>query len=237
MHNQNRQQVRARIFEMGLVFYKENNNIEQKLKVSCLISGDALPEQWGKQTRMADFFDLKGDLETLLGQAQKPELYELQSAVHPALQPGQTARILRAGTAVGWLGALHPSIMQVIDISGKVYLAELDYELVSSTEITKVTDVSRFPAVRRDLAIVLRDDIQSAEVTALIRKLGGADLQEVGIFDLYQGHNIEIGKKSLALGLTFQHPSRTLSDMDINPIIDSCINALQAEFNAELRSS
>jgi phenylalanyl-tRNA synthetase beta chain len=234
-HNQNRQQTRARLFESGLTFTNINNKLEQKLKVASLVWGAAVSEQWGQVARVADFFDLKGDLEVLLGLAHDGAAWRFVADTHPALQPGQTARIYRGEQAVGWIGALHPTIAQAIDITGKVFLAELDYEHISTAALTKVQDVSRFPAVRRDLALIIDEQVAAAAVLAQLRESAGPDLLEIGIFDLYQGHNIVKGKKSLALGLTFQHPSRTLSDTDINPIIDRCINALQAKFKAELR--
>lgn len=234
-HNQNRQQTRLRLFETGLSFTNINNKLEQKAKVASLTWGAVAPEQWGHGARAADFFDLKGDVEVLLGLAHDSAAWRFVAEVHPALQPGQTARIYRGEQPVGWIGALHPAISQVLDITGKVLLAELDYELISAAALTKVQDVSRFPAVRRDLALIVDEHVDSAAVLEQLRQSAGPDLMEIGIFDLYQGHNIAEGKKSLALGLTFQHPSRTLADTDINPIIDSCINALQAKFKAELR--
>ena len=234
-HNQNRQQVRARLFETGLVFSNINNRLEQKLKVGCLIWGEASAEQWGLASRPADFFDLKGDVETLLGQVQAPGEWRFVADVHAALQPGQTARVYRGSQVAGWIGALHPSIAQAIDIPGKVLLAELDFDVVSPRHLTKVQDISRFPAVRRDLAITIGEEVAAGAVLEQLRESVGSDLVDIGIFDLYQGHNIAKGKKSLALGLTFQHPSRTLTDVDINPIIDSCIKVLEAKFKAELR--
>jgi phenylalanyl-tRNA synthetase beta chain len=234
-HNQNRQQTRTRLFESGLSFTNKNSSLEQIVKVSCLVWGDASAEQWGQATRASDFFDLKGDLEIVLGLSHALEQFTFVAEEHPALQPGLCARIYREGQPAGWIGALHPQITQAIDIPGKVFLAELDYATIAAARVTIVKEVSRFPAVRRDLALVLGESIQAADILVTLREAAGEDLQEIGIFDLYQGHNIETGKKSLALGLTFQHPSRTLADADINPIIDNCIKALQAKFNAELR--
>jgi len=234
-HNQNRQQTRARLFETGLVFTNINNKLEQKLKVGCLLWGEASGEQWAEVSRAADFFDLKGDVEVLLGLAQDAAAWRFAAEIHPAMQPGQTARVYRGDQAVGWIGALHPTIAQAIDIPGKVLLAELDYELIAPAVLAKVQEVSRFPAVRRDLAVIIDQHIEAVAVLDLLRQSAGPELVDIGIFDLYQGHNIAKDKKSLALGLTFQHPSRTLTDSDINPIIDSCINALQAKFKAELR--
>ncbi len=234
-HNQNRQQTRMRLFETGLVFSRSHKKIEQRVKVGCLIWGLQRPEQWSVSEREVDFFDIKGDAETILGLTHTSNEFAFQPGEHPALQPGQTAQILRNNVVVGWVGALHPKLMQALDIPGKVYLLELDYELIKPSRITVVTDLSRFPLIRRDLAIVVDQAVRAEEIQQLLRKTAGPELKSLLIFDLYEGQNIGKNKKSLALGLTFQHPTRTLADSEINPIIDSCINALAAVFNAELR--
>jgi phenylalanyl-tRNA synthetase beta chain len=197
--------------------------------------GEQMPEQWDEASRPADFFDMKGDAELLLALCHNPQAVSFKVADHAALQKGQSARIYRDGRAVGWVGAMHPRLIQALDIKGKVFLLELDYTLLKEARIPAVSELSRFPAVRRDLAIVIGQDVSADAVQNALRRAAGQDLQELQLFDLYQGDNIQKGKKSLALGLTFQHPSRTLTDADINPIIDSCIKALEAEFNAELR--
>jgi phenylalanyl-tRNA synthetase beta chain len=235
VHNQNRQQVRARLFETGLVFNNTNNKLEQKVKVGCLICGDRLPEQWGQPAQPADFFDIKGDAELLLSLGAPSQAFTFRPAEHPALQKGQTAQIYRGEQFIGWVGAVHPKLSQGLDITGKVFLLELDYSALKEAHIPAVAELSRFPAVRRDLAIVIGQEVSADAVQHVLRTAAGPDLQELQLFDLYQGANIQKGKKSLALGLTFQHPSRTLADADINPIIDSCIKALEAKFNAELR--
>jgi len=235
VHNQSRQQLRARLFETGLVFINKNNELKQTLKVGSMICGAQLPEQWGADAQEVDFFDIKGDLELLLGLCHDSGSFSFQPDSHPALQPGQSARVLRASEPVGWIGALHPALLQALDITGKVFLFEVDYQAISDARIPTVVELSRFPAVRRDLALVVGQETSAAAIQEVLRLTAGNELVELQLFDLYQGTNIEIGKKSLALGLTFQHPSRTLTDAEINPIIDNCIKALQVKFNAELR--
>lgn len=235
VHNQNRQQLRTRLFETGLVFSSKNNKIEQKVKVGCLVCGERFPEQWGAPAQAADFFDMKGDVELLLSLGAMPGNFSFRAAEHPALQKGQAAQVFRGEHALGWIGAMHPKIAQGLDIAGKVLLMELDFALLKEAQIPAVNELSRFPAVRRDLAIVIAQEVSADAVQQVLRGAAGPDLHELQLFDLYQGANIQKGKKSLALGLTFQHPSRTLTDADINPIIDSCIKALEAKFNAELR--
>ncbi|HWK53105.1 MAG TPA: phenylalanine--tRNA ligase subunit beta [Hyphomicrobiales bacterium] len=234
-HNQNRQQERCRLFEIGLSFVRNNKELEQKIKVGSLIWGAALPEQWASVERSVDFFDLKGDVEALLGLTHAAGEFRFEPATHPALQPGQTARIERNGQALGWIGALHPQLLQVLDIPGKAFLMELDFALLREAALPVAVELSRFPSVRRDLAFVLDRDVPVSALEQTLREVAGSELKDLILFDLFAGQNIEKGKKSLALGLTFQHASRTLMDLEINPIIDSCIKALQAKFNAELR--
>lgn len=235
VHNQNRQQTRARLFESGLVFNITNNKLEQTLKVACLVWGKQQPEQWASPGREFDFFDIKGDAELLLGLSHASGQFSFEASLHPALQPGQTAQIMRAGAAVGWVGAVHPQLLQALDITGKVFVLELTYNAVRDAQVTTVRELSRFPAVRRDLAVVLDRDVSAAAVHRALKDAAGDTLQDLQLFDLYEGTNLGAGKKSLALGLTFQHASRTLADSEIAPIIDSCIKALEAKFNAELR--
>ena len=234
-HNQNRQVTRLRAFESGLSFVNKNNEIEQKIKVSCILWGAGAEEQWATSSQTVDFFDIKGDIEELLALTNVRTEFEFNEAVHKALQPGQTARIERKGQVVGWVGALHPLLQQSLDIPGKVYLAELDFALLRMAAIPIVSELSRFPQVRRDLAVVVAQEVSAQAVLDILTQTAGDSLQSLVLFDVYQGENIGNGKKSLALGLTFQHASRTLADDDINPIIDSCIKALEAKFNAELR--
>ena len=234
-HNYHRQQGRGRIFESGLVYFNKNNKLNQIPKVSSIIWGDHLPEQWGSPGKPVDFFDIKGDTEAVLALTLQRTEFTFEAATHPALQPGQTARILRAGEAAGWIGAIAPHVQQHIDIPGKIYLMELDMGVLASAVLPTFRELSRYPSVRRDLAIVVDASQETAAIESAIRQKSGEMLSDLVIFDVYQGQNIEKTKKSLALGLTFQHPSRTLTDDEINTIINNCINILEAQFNAELR--
>ena len=234
-HNQNRQVTRLKLFESGLTFINKNNKIDQNIKVGSILWGGVTEEQWGVNARAVDFYDLKGDVESILSLGSQSEQFEFVADQHAALQPGQTARISKGDLTVGWMGALHPSIQQGLDIPGKVYLMELDLMAIQPSKLPVASELSRFPAVRRDLAVVVKRSISAACVIRCLREAAGSNLIDLVLFDVYQGQNIENDKKSLALGLTFQHASRTLADSEINPIIDNCIKALEAKFNAELR--
>jgi phenylalanyl-tRNA synthetase beta chain len=233
-HNQNRQQDRVRIFESGLVFSK-TDAIQQEAMLGGLIWGNQSPEQWGEKGRPVDFYDIKGDVESLLSMTNDIAVFRFESAEHPGLQTGQSARILRGQQCIGWLGALNPQLQKTLDIPAKVYLFELAMNGLLDAALTKVTALSKYPSVRRDIALVLDTGVNYTELEQLIRQQAGENLERVVLFDVYQGENIQAGKQSMAIGLIFQNPSRTLNDDEINSIINSCIKALEAQFNAELR--
>lgn len=233
-HNQNRQQDRVRIFESGLVFSK-TDAIQQEAMLGGLIWGNQSPEQWGEKGRPVDFYDIKGDVESLLSMTNDIAAFRFESAEHPGLQTGQSARILRGQQCIGWLGALNPQLQKTLDIPAKVYLFELAMNGLLDAALTKVTALSKYPSVRRDIALVLDTGVNYTELEQLIRQQAGENLERVVLFDVYQGENIQAGKQSMAIGLIFQNPSRTLNDDEINSIINSCIKALEAQFNAELR--
>jgi phenylalanyl-tRNA synthetase beta chain len=234
-HNQNRQQDRVRIFESGLVFSKSADGIQQDAMLGGLIWGSQSPEQWGESAQPSDFYDIKGDVESILAMTNEASSFKFEAAEHPALQIGQTACISRNEKAMGWLGALNPQLQKTLDIPGKVYLFELKIKDLLDASLTKVSTLSKYPSVRRDLALLVDRDLNFDELESLISEQAGEDLEQIVLFDVYQGENIDSGKQSLALGLTFQNSSRTLNDDEINEIINKCIKALEAKFNAELR--
>ncbi|MEX2365474.1 MAG: phenylalanine--tRNA ligase subunit beta, partial [Pseudohongiellaceae bacterium] len=235
IYNQNRQQTRVRLFESGLRFSRQKAEISQKPGLAGLIWGSHSPEQWARDSRNNDFYDIKGDVESILDLTLDRTTFDFQAASHPALQSGQTAKILRNNQQVGWLGALNPVVQRQLDIPGKVFMFELDLEPLAEARLPRITALSRFPQTRRDLALIVDAGLEFSELERAVRETAGEFLTDFMVFDVYQGKNIEKSKKSLALGLTFQHPSRTLTDDEINGIIDSCINVLEAQFNAELR--
>lgn len=235
-HNVNRQQSRVRLFETGQVFLPAGEQIEQPEKLAGLIYGSRAPEDWSQARNSSDFFDIKGDLESVLDITGAADEFSFEKAEHPALHPGQSARILRRGEPVGWLGCLAPRIQRELDLVEKTYVFEIDLEAVLRAAVPSFTPLSKFPEVSRDLALVLDAQIPAFEVKATLRELAGEYLTSLRIFDVYQGDAIGFGKKSMALGLTWQHPSRTLGDDDINAIIERCVKGLEVKFNAKLRN-
>jgi phenylalanyl-tRNA synthetase beta chain len=234
-YNQNRQASRVRLFESGLCFIPDSNQLHQIPMLGGVASGFAYPEQWGVSSRPVDFYDIKADVEALLQLTHQEARYTWQSAPHPALHPGQSTQIFYENDRVGWLGALHPSLIQQLDLNGPVYLFELKLDMINLLQLNEFKTISKFPGVRRDLAITVSRTIPAETIIKFIRKTSGKLLNNVQIFDVYQGQNIEQGQKSIALSMVFQDASRTLKDSEIQALIDEIIKGLAHEFNAKLR--
>ena len=235
-YNENRQRERIRLFESGLVFTQEQDDTRQIAMISGLISGSKYPENWSNYKDICDFYDVKGDVETLFGLGGKNHALGFIPAQYGCFHSGQCARVVHDGETIGHIGSLHPAIQLKLGIKNVPFLFELRLDRVKSAILPSVTALSRYPEVTRDLAIVIADSVPADAILALIRDQAGEFLTNLRIFDVYQGDAVTKGKKSVALGLTWQHPSRTLSDEDINTIISSCVNALQDKFNANLRT-
>ncbi len=236
-YNANRQHERLRLFETGLVFQQTGDEIKQTARLGGLLSGSRHPKNWSNNSDISDFYDVKGDVESLLELGGTGSNYEFAEDESAGYHPGQCAKVLsKTGETAGHIGALHPSIQRKLGLDTAVYLFELNLDVVQTAEIPAATELSRYPEVSRDLALVIDESISSGDISRLVRENAGEFLVGLRIFDVYQGDAVAKGKKSVALGLTWQHPSRTLSDEEINTIISSCVNALQEQFNANLRN-
>jgi len=233
-HNLNRQHQRVRLFESGMCFREEDSGIlEQINKIAGAICGDVWPEQWGAGRQLADFFDIKSDVEALL--ALTGENYIFASADHPALHPGQSASISLDGQVIGFVGTLHPELLKKLDIEQTVYIFELSLDVVKKASIPKFSPLSRFPEVRRDLAIVVDESVTSGAIQACIHDVSTSLLKAVHLFDIYTGKGVEEGRKSIALGLILQDFSRTLTDQDVEIEVEIIVSALKHKFAATLR--
>ncbi len=234
-YNQKRQQARVRLFESGLGFIREGSDLRQDPRIAAVACGLALPEQWGAATRAMDFYDLKADVETLIAATADGDAFQFVADRHPALHPGQSARIDRDGHPVGWIGALHPMVARRLDLEGDVFLFELMLTELSRGRVPRYAELSKFPIIRRDLALVVDETVTARSMTQAIRAAGGDWLREIHVFDVYRGKGIEEGQKSLAFGLILQDFSRTLTDEDVDGIIREVIVKLEKEFGATLR--
>jgi phenylalanyl-tRNA synthetase beta chain len=234
-YNHHRQQNRVRLFEWGLRFIQKHDELEQETMIAGLASGDRYPEQWGAPAEPLDFFDAKADVEALLDAGGCAGEFEFIAERHPALHPGQSARIHRDGTPVGWLGCIHPRLAATLDIPENTYVFQLDGGAVLAGAVPRFREVSRFPAIRRDLAIVVGEQTSAQAICQAVRATAGPALQELRVFDVYRGKGIESGRKSIAFGLILQDSSRTLTDKDVDAVISAVTAQLRDHFGATLR--
>lgn len=234
-YNLNRQQYRVRLFEVGPAFHLDaDSKPQQKTMLSGVITGDLYPEQWGQVNRPVDFYDLKGDVEALLEQVAGTQ-FHFAPVAHAALHPGQSAEIMTNTDVVGWMGALHPRIEEKLGLEQPVYLFELDLGLLTKRELPKYQAISRFPAIRRDLALLVKQDVLAVALENAVKKAATSQLVSYYLFDVYAGKGIPDGQKSVALSLILQDFSRTLEDAEVNRIVDAVIASLQEEVGAVLR--
>jgi len=234
-HNLNRQQTRVRLFETGLIFRGELDDLQQLPMLGALVCGSREPEGWAASRDAVDFFDLKGDLESLLAMGGDPEAWRFEPAEHSALHPGQCARILHRGEEAGWIGTLHPAVRAQLGLKVDAVLFEVRLDALTHGRVPAFTPLSRFPEVRRDLAFLVDEDLPMQALLDTIRSQAGEWLTESRLFDVYQGKGVSEGRKSVALGLTWQHPSRTLNDEEINQLVDAIITESRQHLGAELR--
>jgi phenylalanyl-tRNA synthetase beta chain len=237
LYNQNRQQLRVRLFETGRRFLAgPNGSSDEQAVVAGIAAGTVHAEQWGEKARAVDFFDVKADVEALLALGGSRRI-EFRPAHHPALHPGQSAGIYpgESDEPVGFIGALHPDVLVKTGLERSAIVFELALTALLAANIPEFREISRFPAVRRDLAVVINAKIPGQSVLDCARNAAGNLLVNLELFDEYRGEGIDSGRKSLALGLTLQDTSRTLNDEDVETVVGRVVAALAADFDAQLR--
>ncbi len=240
-HNVNRQQNRVRLFETGLCFRPQGSDsktinvdeIAQEPMFAGVICGDIHHEQWAEQPQKVDFFDIKADVEALLAYSAADTVFE--AAEHSALHPGQSACIKQNDEIVGWVGALHPQTQKALDIDPRVYVFEIKQSAIARNRIPAFEALSRFPEVRRDLAILVDEAIPVADILSVINETASDLVKETQLFDIYQGKGVDEGTKSVAFGLILQEFSRTLTDTEVDSEIDNIVSTLNQQFAATLR--
>ena len=243
IYNVNRQQDQVKLFETGLCFSQPRNqadltfdNIAQIRKLAGVACGRRESESWANSSEVIDFYDIKGDLESILALSGDPDAFSMSAGGHPALHPGQTAAIEKNGEKCGFVGLLTPRIQQSLDIRYPIFLFEIEIDALISKTLAQHTPMSRFPEVRRDIAIILDQVVSASAVRQCIQSAADDTLKNLKLFDVYQGKGIDPTRKSIALGLTFQHASRTLTDDEINHSMDSIVTSLEAQLGASLRN-
>lgn len=235
LYNQNRQQTRIRLFETGLRFIFQKEKCVQQRVIAGLISGIVTPVQWGQVSREVDFFDLKGDIERLLALTLDSDSFLFQPGTHPALHPEKTANLYRDNHFVGVLGALHPTLQQQLDCREKIFLFEFLLEPLEHARAPMAEEISKYPEIRRDIAILIDKNIPAKTIQDTIKQTAGPLLKTVTLFDVYSGKGILPQQKSMALALILQDTTRTLVDEEVAELVERVIVTLQGKFAAELR--
>jgi len=238
-YNLNRKQERAMLFEVGSTFHHADkaahqvgdNAYREETHVAGLCYGAALPEQWGETARDFDFYDAKAMVETLTqGKA------EYRQEAHPALHPGQSARVYIQGQAIGWIGKLHPKWQQQYDLPKSTIVFELQTDLLLSTALPKYEEVSKFIAVRRDIAVVVDADVEAGKMIDAVTAAKIPLLQKMQLFDIYQGKGIAENKKSLAFLILMQDTHKTMVDSEAEAAMAKLLKLLEDKFDAQLRN-
>ncbi|GLX80482.1 phenylalanine--tRNA ligase beta subunit [Thalassotalea insulae] len=238
VYNQNRQQNRVRLFETGLRFIPDQsaeNGVRQQQMIAGVISGNVDKEHWDMDKKAADFYDIKADVEALLALTANQHGYQFVKAEIDALHPGQTAAIYKDGRLVGHVGTLHPELERKLGLNGRTLVFELLLSEISTQNIPEAGEISRFPANRRDIAVIVNEEVEAKKVLQLIENVGGNYLVDLNLFDVYRGNGIEAGSKSLAIAMVLQDHEKTLEEKDINDVVNRVVDTLKVELNASLR--
>ncbi|TQV77051.1 phenylalanine--tRNA ligase subunit beta [Aliikangiella marina] len=234
-YNQKRQNDLIRLFETGLKFVPGEEGLAQVPVIAGAICGRRYTENWEAANDKVDFFDLKGDLEAIFALTAASDQFEFVASQRDGLHPGQTAKILRNGVECGFIGKLHPQTQKEFDIDEAVFVFELDLKRVLGRKLPAFNPLSKFPAIRRDIAILVKESVTSSQIVDLIGQTAKHWLNNIVIFDIYRGKGIEPGYKSVAIGFSLQRSDRTFKEAEINKTLERIISALTEKLDAVLR--
>ena len=238
VNNQNRQQSRVRLFESGLRFVPDTQadlGIRQDVMLSGVISGTKNEEHWDLARQAVDYYDLKGDLEAILELTGKMNDVQFKVEANPALHPGQSAAIYLRGERIGFIGVVHPELERKLDLNGRTVVFEMLWNKVADRVLPDAKEISRFPANRRDIAVVVAENVPADDILAECKKVGANQVVGVNLFDVYRGKGVAEGYKSLAISLVLQDTGRTLEEEEIAATVAKCVEALKQRFQASLR--
>jgi phenylalanyl-tRNA synthetase beta chain len=237
--NLRRQQTRVRLFEIGKKFCIQGTAQTGELKeietLAGIATGARLQEQWGSPRETLDFYDVKADVTNALALTSDLSSVHFEADELSCLRPGRSARIYRGATAVGWLGELHPQVAKAINLSSTAFLFELEMEAAFAAKLLHFNKISRFPSVRRDLSILIDENVPLAVLQENVTVSASGLLSELRVFDVYRGPGVESGRKSIALGLILQDSSRTLTDVDADAVVTAVVARLRDELSATIR--
>ena len=235
-HNQAYQIQRVRLFEIGMCFKITGSQWRQEMKLGGLVTGNAHSLQWAEKERLVDFYDLKGDISMLFSLTRRSAYFRFVPTPHPALHPGQSTALYYQNRCIGYLGALHPELIDRLALTTTPYFFEVELDAINTTMLPKYCHLPQFPSVRRDIAIIIDRDVPVMDIEKEISVTAGQLLIATKIFDVYEdSRHIEFGEKSVALGLTFYSPSRTLIDEEVREVVERVLISLKRKFNAKLR--
>ncbi len=226
-----------RLFEIGKKFELQGADaaLREIETLAGIATGARWPEQWGSTSEPLDFYDVKADLMDLLELTGDPAAIHFHAASHGCLRPGRAARMVRGETPIGWLGELHPQLVKTLNLPSNTFLFELEVDLAFSSKHPIFKGISRFPSVRRDLAVVVDESVPLAVLQENVTVSASGLLHELRIFDIYRGPSVDSGRKSVALGLILQDSSRTLTDVDADAVVTAVVARLRDELSASIR--
>jgi phenylalanyl-tRNA synthetase beta chain len=233
--NMRRQQSRVRLFEIGNKFDIARGDLEEIETLAAVATGARWPEQWGAPREALDFYDVKGDLESVLALTGDVDSVRFEPQAIECLHPGRAARILRDDRPIGWIGEIHPRLISALDLSGALYLFEVEISSAFSANALQYNKISRFPSVRRDLAVVVDENVPLAVLRENVTVSASGLLSDLRVFDVYRGPKVDSGRKSVALGLILQDSSRTLTDEDADAVVASVVARLRDVLSATIR--
>ncbi|HEX5047989.1 MAG TPA: phenylalanine--tRNA ligase subunit beta [Gammaproteobacteria bacterium] len=235
-HNVSHQRTRLKLFEIGPRFAAESDGVRETAMLAGIALGSRAPEHWEGSGPAIDYYDVKGDVEALLACTGRRDEFRFEPASHPGLRPGRTARILRGAAAVGWLGELHPDLQELLDRKRPAVVFELELDATFAATVPAFRGYSKFPSIRRDLAVVVDAHTEAATLVDAVRAAAGEFLQHVVVFDVYRGTGVDSRRKSIGLGLILQGTSRTLTDADADQTMRSVTLRLERELGATIRT-
>ncbi|WP_145561708.1 phenylalanine--tRNA ligase subunit beta [Yersinia aldovae] len=238
VYNQNRQQSRLRLFESGLRFVPDTTadlGVRQDVMLAGVIAGHCFEEHWDLARQPVDFYDLKGDLEAILELTGKLSDVQFRAESHSALHPGQSAAIYLLGERIGFIGVVHPELERKLDLNGRTVVFEVQWNKLADRAVPQASEISRFPANRRDIAVVVAENVPAEDILAECKKVGANQVVGVNLFDVYRGKGVAEGYKSLAISLVLQDTARTLEEEEIAATVARCVEALKQRFQASLR--
>ena len=233
--NLRRQHERVRLFEVGTRFEIEAGRLIEGQAIAGLVAGPAMPEQWGAGKRAADFFDLKSDVEALFELTGRSAAISYVAKPHDTLHPGRSAAVMDGKTCVGWLGQLQPELARKLEIRDPPWLFELAIDPSFRSEVPVFKEISRYPAIRRDLAVVVDESVTLDELRKSVNLAAKGLLHDLHVFDVYRGKGVEPGRKSIALGLILQETSRTLTDGEADTVINAVVERVKGDLKAGIR--